>query len=296
MGVSSCSLFQSATPKPNLKDTNPYLGVDFEENKNIKLHKDSLKINTQGSEASDRKRTPVVSFHFNPGKDDIFTLIGVLKVLEQKGIKPRLLSGHGWGFLFAALLAKFEKINSLDLVMLKLSYKLKKKSIHINSDKGLKELKKFVLKIFKESRIEHLPLTVVLPVWNESTNSFKLIRRGKVIDLFEKALLTDFQSVFLAKKSLYPDKMLQRAGSDIPLSFNVAHGKSPYIVAEQARWNYILRLQREKFNSSERVLDVSRGIYNKTDTLSDYIKRGEEYGHAIQPKITELLENWSNSG
>ena len=290
---SSCSLLKGSKNNQTEKSANPYLGVDFEDSQKLKLDADSLRMKSHANNGGTKKRTPVISYHFNAGEQDIFALVGVLKVLEREGVKPRLLSGNGWGFIFACLVAKFEKINSLEWAILKLSYKLKKKSIKLNSSKGLNELQKFAFDLFGDTKIEHLPLTVMMPVWNESTRNFKLIKRGKVTELFQIALREDFKDIFQMKASIYPDKKLMSAGSDIPLSFNVANSKTKYYKENQLKWNRLIRLQGEKFESTQRVFDVYQGLDTRINTLSDYIKRGENYGRIIQSRIRELLEMWN---
>ncbi|MCR9203829.1 MAG: hypothetical protein NXH75_04570 [Halobacteriovoraceae bacterium] len=133
-----------------------------------------------------------------PGVYRTISHISLLRELNVQGEKPNLILGHGLAAIISAYYAFGYKPDYIEWKFFKFFNEIDDERLF--SKNWLEKAKKYLLNELEGKRIEGGKLTLVVPVWNEKTNSVKYLIRGNLTE----ALVANLDHKGFMNKDLRP--------------------------------------------------------------------------------------------
>ncbi len=247
--------------------------------------------------------------------------IGVIKVLEENGIKPDMIAGSSIGALIGGAYIALNSIQKLEKMALSTDMKtvlgiLFDPTIKLGLIKGEK-VTNFMQEKFGNPKIEELKIPFFPVATDFSTGNPVVFKHGGFIETIRASISIPFifQPVAYRKKLLadgglsmqVPVRPLKEAGADIIIAVNLAENsynkedyfanglvRSPlgiYKLTVNAIGILEINLARENCRDADIVIspDVRNVGWDSFWKPKKVIEAGEKATEAIIPKLKELL-------
>ncbi len=248
--------------------------------------------------------------------------IGVIKVLEENGIKPDIIAGSSIGALIGSAYIVFDSIEKVEQIAMSTDMKtvlgiLFDPSIKMGIVKGEK-VTNFLRKTFGETKIENLKIPFLPVATDFSTGNPVIFKNGDLVSAIRASISVPFVfSPVLFKKKLLADgglsmqvpvAPLKEAGADIVIAVNLtenamakddyfANGliRSPlgiYKITVNSIGILEINLARENCKEADIVVapDVRNVGWDSFWKPKKVIKAGEEAAKSVIPQLKELLD------
>lgn len=187
-----CSSVSDKTKKNDeIVDINDlYKKKDIEISEKVPVNYGPSVIASDEVKTAEKKEKKLFSIDFYPALYKSFGYISVFKELELRELKPAVVSSFGFSSIVVALYAKNLKANIVEWKTYSLYQKLK--DLKPYSKDWMDEIKTFLEKEFKDTKLSQLKILMLVPSIKKSQVYFsptKLVRKAlyKSIDL-EKSL------------------------------------------------------------------------------------------------------------
>ncbi len=164
----------------------------------------------------------MLGFVLGGGAAKGYAHIGVIKLLEELGIKPDIIVGASMGALIGGFFAKGFTAQQMAEVALKINKKKKKELFKIHlSKRGLidgKSIIKFLLPYLGNTKIEELPVSYAAVATDIEENKEIIINRGDLIQAIRSSI--SIPVVFTPNK--YNGRILIDGGFINPVPVDIA--------------------------------------------------------------------------
>lgn len=150
---------------------------------------------------------------FMPSYNNSFMYLHFLKAMEQRNIKPSIISGFGQGALVGSLYSKFHKVSSLEWFMFKTIQKVES----TDPSTWNKEFTLMAISELSQFDISASKPTLVLPLFDSRQDRVELMKKGNISSALRLTTLMDSsREGYLAAwiKSVDITKMLRELGVD----------------------------------------------------------------------------------
>ena len=241
------SLASSKTHAPDENDKNMFAEPD-----------NSLKLNFPGGFFHDQEgQNFKVGVALSGGAAKGLAHIGVLKALEEAGIKIDYIAGSSMGALIGAAYASGIPIDTLEKIAIDTDWKTAAKLfIPGLSTSGLvdgKRVKQFLSTLYGDKNIEDLPIPFVATATDISNGKLFIINRGSLLEAVRASISIPIvftpvkhKNIFLVDGGLVnpvPIDVVREMGADFIIAVHVLHGRLP---SEKGEYIQIENPDKEK--------------------------------------------------
>lgn len=206
-------------------------------------------------------REPVVALILGPGLNRVAAQISFLRIMEQKGIKIRLIQGQEMGAVVAALYARFQSAERVEWYFYKYFRKNERSSVLSSAwRKGIEEeiLSTLGRESCRETNLETFKLEYLLPIYSVKEKRVNYLRRGPLCPSLLQTLTPydkDLEYSASFEWGLFNSSALKKAGADIVIGVDVLGEK------------ILFRKENEKIKT----------LYSKIQTMRNIEKRYVDY-------------------
>lgn len=176
-------------------------------------------------------REPVIALILGPGLNRTAAHISFLRMLEQRGVKVRLIQGQELGAVVAALYARYQSAERVEWFFYKYFRKNERASVLTSSwRQSIEEelLSSLGKDACKEMTLESLKIDYVLPLYSMKEKKVQYLRRGPLCAPLLQSLTPivdakDYSASF--EWGLFNSSALKKAGADLVIGVDVLGNK-----------------------------------------------------------------------
>ncbi|MFA4906653.1 MAG: patatin-like phospholipase family protein [archaeon] len=231
--------------------------------------------------------------------------IGVIKALEESGIKVDYIAGSSMGALVGAAYASGIPIDTLEKIAINTDWMTAAKLFMPGfSTAGLvdgKRVKEFLYTLYGDKKIEDLPIPFAATAADISTGKLYIINKGSLLEAVRASISIPIvftpvkhNDIFLVDGGLVnpvPIDVVREMGADYIIAVHVLHARLP---AEKGEYIQIENPDKEKTSMTlksisalitKRIKNIENGQEKEPDEISTVQK--EQYKRLGMVKISE---------
>ena len=236
------------------------------------------------------KRIPILSLHLMPALYGSYAYITLLKDLEKRDIKPKIIASSGFSTIIAALYAKKASTSYLEWKIYELTSKIKGKTPF--TEDWLDIVDSFIDREFKNQNLSQMKSLLVIPKIKKG--QVELIVSGKVAPLLKDNLRFNGSQHFFNSPELFSRK-LEKIGADIIVNLSAFPRRLTSSSLGDFHWGVYT-------SYASKIMTLNEDIYhleNDKFTFIDIIKPAstvnslfKERSYEIGEKVEELYKAW----
>ncbi|MCK4689805.1 MAG: patatin-like phospholipase family protein, partial [Candidatus Marinimicrobia bacterium] len=285
------SLTFSKTHAPDENDKNMFAEPD-----------NSVKLNFPGGFFHDHEgQNFKVGVALSGGAAKGLAHIGVLKALEEAGIRIDYIAGSSMGALIGAAYASGIPVDTLEKIAVDIDWKTAAKLfIPGFSTSGLidgKRVKEFLYTFYGDKKIEDLPIPFAATAADISSGKLYVINKGSLLEAVRASISIPIvftpvkhKDIFLVDGGLVdpvPIDVVREMGADFVIAVHVIHAG---FSLEEKEYIEIINSDREK-KKLPTLENLSRQIAEYLNKAEDKVKDTKPDEKSESPKITQISQN-----
>lgn len=227
--------------------------------------------------------------------------IGVLKALEEAGIRIDYIAGSSMGALIGAAYASGIPVDTLEKIAVDIDWKTAAKLfIPRFSTSGLidgKRVKEFLYTFYGDKKIEDLPIPFAATAADISSGKLYVINKGSLLEAVRASISIPIvftpvkhKDIFLVDGGLVdpvPIDVVREMGADFVIAVHVIHAG---FSLEEKEYIEIINSDREK-KKLPTLENLSRQIAEYLNKAEDKVKDTKPDEKSESPKITQISQN-----
>lgn len=248
-------------------------------------------------------REPVVALILGPGLNRVVAQISFLRMMEQKGIKIRLIQGQEMGAVVAALYARFQSAERVEWYFYK--YFRKNERSSVLSSAWRKSIEEEILSTLgrescRETNLETLKLEYLLPIYSVKDKRVNYLRRGPLCPSLLQTLTPydkDLEYSASFEWGLFNSSALKKAGADIVIGVDVLGEKLLFRKENEKIKTLYTKIQTMR-NIEKRYVDyfvslpVDEMPLDGLENLPLVSKKSLLYSEKVAREIAERIKKW----
>ena len=274
-----------------------------ENDKNMFVEPDnSVKLNFPGGFFHDQEgQNFKVGVALSGGAAKGLAHIGVLKALEEAGIRIDYIAGSSMGALIGAAYASGIPVDTLEKIAVDIDWKTAAKLfIPGFSTSGLidgKRVKEFLYTFYGDKKIEDLPIPFAATAADISSGKLYVINKGSLLEAVRASISIPIvftpvkhKDIFLVDGGLVdpvPIDVVREMGADFVIAVHVIHAG---FSLEEKEYIEIINSDREK-KKLPTLENLSRQIAEYLNKAEDKVKDTKPDEKSESPKITQISQN-----